>query len=251
MAVRRLLKQQLKLDVPVLVENDANAFAMGETYRGASARSDVVACLLIENGAGGGIVIGGQLVRGSTGFAGELGQLPLGGKGFFAGRHKAGHLESYIGKDAVVARYRANGAPPGADLQHLLAGLRNSDPVALQTAGDWGERLAEGLVHIANVLAPGLVILGGSVAPLYTYVASKVQSAMRDEFLEGFPVPKIELSRLGVGGAAFGGACLLHQGMFSVDERLVHSQGEPTVRRRAANSKRRGRPVRALTAGRG
>lgn len=248
-AVRRLLKQHLSLDVPVLVENDANAFAIGETYRGASARSDAVACLLIENGAGGGIVLGGQLHRGATGFAGEFGQLPLGGEGFYAGRHRAGHLESYIGKDAVVARYRANGASPTADLQHLLAALRDGDPIALQTAADWGDRLAAGLIHITDVLAPGLVILGGSVAPIYTYVASRVQAAMRDEFLEGFPVPKIELSRLGAGGAAFGGACLLHQGMFSVDERLVHSQGEPLARPRPTNSKQRRQARRTLTAG--
>jgi hypothetical protein len=72
---------------------------------------------------------------------------------------------------------------------------------------------------------------------------------MRDEFLEGFPVPKIELSRLGAGGAAFGGACLLHQVMFSVDERLVHSQGEPLARPRPTNSKQRRKPRRTLTAG--
>ena len=248
-AVRRLLKQQLRVDVPVLLENDANAFAIGETYRGASARSDVVGCLLIENGAGGGIVIGGELLRGSTGFAGEFGQLPLGGEGFFSGRHKAGHLESYIGKDAVVARYRANGASPTADLQHLIAALREADPVALQTAADWGDRLAAGLIHITDVLAPGLIILGGSVAPIYTYVASRVQAAMRGEFLEGFPLPKIELSRLGPGGAAFGGACLLHQGMFSVDERVVHSQGEPLPRSRPTNSKQRRQPRRPAAAG--
>ena len=68
------------------------------------------------------------------------------------------------------------------------------------------------------------------MAPIYPYVAGRVQAAMQGEFLEAFPVPEIELSRLGAGGAAFGGACLLHQGMFSVDERLVHSHGEPLAR---------------------
>jgi predicted NBD/HSP70 family sugar kinase len=244
--LRKVLTQQLRTQVPVRVENDANAFAMGETYRGASGRSDTVAFLLIENGAGGGIVIGGQLVRGSTGFAGEFGQIPLGGDGFYTGRHKRGHLESYIGKDAVVARYRANGAPPSADLQHLLAALRAGERVALQTAREWGDRLAQGLIHITDVLNPGLVILGGSVAPIYTYVANRVQAQMREEFLEGFPLPKIELSRLGPEGAAYGGACLLHQTMFAVDERLVHSEGEPLARPRPVGAKRKRRLAASL-----
>lgn len=244
--LRKALEQSLRLDVPLVVENDANAFAVGETYRGASSRSDCVAFLLIENGVGGGIVLDGRLVRGGTGFAGEFGQLPIGGEGYRAGRQRPGHLESYVGKDAVVARYRANGAPPSADLRHLLTALREGDRIALRTANDWADRLAVGLVQLTDVLAPGLIVLGGSVAEIYGRVADRVRARMEQEFLEGFPLPKIELSSLGPEGAAFGGACLLHQGMFSVDERLVHSQGEEE-RARSTSSRTR-RPSRRRTA---
>jgi predicted NBD/HSP70 family sugar kinase len=242
--LRKALQQRLRIDVPLVVENDANAFAIGETYRGASSRSGCVAFLLIENGAGGGIVLGGRLVRGGTGFAGEFGQLPVGGEGYGSGRHRPGHLESYIGKDAVVARYRANGAPPSADLRHLLTALGQGEAIALRTAKDWADRLAVGLVQLTDVLAPGLIILGGSVAEIYPHVAEQVGASMRKEFLEGFPLPKIELSRLGPEGAAFGGACLLHQGMFSVDERLVHSQGDEERPRSTSSRTRRRSPGR-------
>jgi predicted NBD/HSP70 family sugar kinase len=235
--LRKELKECLPLDVPVVIENDANAFAIGETYRGASTRSDCVAFLLIENGAGGGIVLGGRLVRGATGFAGEFGQLPIGGEGYRAGPHGAGHLESYIGKDAVIARYRANGASPKASFHQLVNALREGEPIAMRTANDWAQKLAVGLVQLTNVLAPGLIILGGSVAELYGHVGDRVRTLMQSAFLEGFPVPKIELSRLGPEGAAFGGACLLHQAMFSVDERLLHSQGDPAKRPRHARSR--------------
>lgn len=247
-SLRKLLKQRLRIDVPLVVENDANAFAVGETYRGASSRSECVAFLLIENGAGGGVVLGGQLVRGGTGFAGEFGQLPVGGEGFTAGRHRPGHLESYIGKDAVVARYRDNGAPPSADLRHLLAALRAGDPVALRTAHDWADRLAVGLVELTDVLAPGLIVLGGSVAEIYGHVAERIRTQMEREFLEGFPLPRIEISRLGPEGAAFGGACLLHQGMFSVDERLVHAPVDEERGRSSSSAGRR--PPRRAAAGR-
>lgn len=236
--LQRLLEQRLGPGLPVRVENDANAFAIGETYRGASARPDTVAFLLIENGAGGGVVLGGQLLRGSSGFAGEFGQIPVG--------IGAGHLESHVGKDAVLARYRANGAPPSADLPHLVSAVRAGEAVAVRTANEWGDCLAHGLVAITDVLDPGLIVLGGSVAALFPPVRARVEATMRAAFLEGFPVPRIELSRLGSGGAAFGGACLLHQAMFAVDERLVHSQT-----RRPSGPHGRHRPSRRTQVARG
>ncbi|HYD39514.1 MAG TPA: ROK family transcriptional regulator [Anaeromyxobacter sp.] len=218
--VQALLRRRLGV-VPIRVENDANAFAFGETYAGAAARADTVAFLLVENGAGGGVVIGGQLHRGASGFAGEFGQLPV------AGADGRGHLERHIGKDAVLARYRAHGAPRSADLPHLLAALRAREPAALRTAREWGDHLARGLVAITDVLAPGRIVLGGSVAPLFPHVADRVEAAMRGELLEGLPVPRVEVSRLGPEGAAFGGACLLHQSLFAVDEGRVHARERP------------------------
>jgi len=245
--LQQLLEGELERRLPVLVENDANAFAIGVTYRAASTPPDTVVCLDIENGVGGGIVIGGELFRGATGFAGEFGQLPLGGVGFCEGRHRPGHLESYIGKDSVLARYRTHGGPATCDLPKFLSDLKRADPAALRTARDWGDRLAQGLIHIVHVVNPARIVLGGSVAPIYLQVADRVQAAMRKEFLEGFPMPAIEVSPLGAGGTAWGAACLLHQRMFSVDERRVHALGAP-LRRRSTNSKRGrlegGRPPR-------
>ena len=236
--LRDLLQEALGRRVTVLVENDANALAIGETYGVASQPWDTVVCLDIENGAGGGIVIGGELFRGSTGFAGELGQLPLGGAGFASGLQRSGHLESYIGKDAVLARYRNNGGPASADLLQLLAALRARERIALRTAAEWGDRLAHGLTLVVHVVNPGRIVVGGSVAAIYPHVAERVREAMRKEFLEGFPLPDIEASRLGTAGTAYGAACLLHQRMFSVDERLVHPQEVREGRRRGAKPRR-------------
>ncbi|WP_292166273.1 ROK family transcriptional regulator [Mesorhizobium sp.] len=227
MIAERLKQRFSKPDLPISIENDANAFAIAETYRDTTHRSETVAFMLIENGAGGGIVIGGRLFRGSTGLAAEFGQIVVGGKGFFAGRHKPGHLESYIGKDAVLARYHANGADASADLDHLLAALDRGDPIAEKTAEEWGSALASGLIQLASILNPGMVILGGTVAPLYRHVASEVEAAMRREFLDGFPLPKIEISTLGLEGPALGGALIMHQRMFSIDESAIYASEQP------------------------
>ncbi|RUT31375.1 ROK family transcriptional regulator [Arsenicitalea aurantiaca] len=221
------LAERLPVELPIHIENDANAFAIAETYRDAAHQSETVAFMLIENGAGGGIVIGGRLFRGNFGLAGEFGQIAIGGEGFFRGRHKMGHLESYIGKDAIVARYRANGGPQDAGLEQLLEALARRDKIALLTARDWGSRLALGLVQVASVLNPGQIILGGSVAPVFAAVAEEVEAAMRAEFIEGFPMPRILVSSLGQEGPALGAALLLHQRMLSVDESLIYPGAAP------------------------
>ncbi len=239
--VQALLRRQLG-DVQVRVENDANAFAFGETYAGADGRADTVAFLLIENGAGGGVVIGGHLHRGASGFAGEFGQLAVAD-----GAGGVEHLERHIGKDAVLARYRAHGGPRSADLPHLLEALRAGEPAALRTARAWGDTLARGLVAITDVLAPGRIVLGGSVAPLFPHVADRVEASMRAALLEGFPVPRIEVSRLGAEGAAFGGACLLHQALFAVDEGLIHALPAAQPRAAAKRGRRRRAPREGAT----
>ncbi len=230
--VQALLERRLG-NVPVRVENDANAFAFGATYLGDGARSDTVAFLLVENGAGGGVVIDGRLHRGASGFAGEFGQIPVGRPGAGA------PLERHVGKDAVLTRYRGHGGPRSADLPRLLAGLRAGEAAAVRTAREWGDHLARGLVAITDVLAPGRIVLGGSVAPLYPQVAGRVEAAMKADLLEGLPVPRIEVSRLGPEGAAFGGACLLHQSLFAVDEGRVHARERPRARGLAARRGRR------------
>lgn len=227
MIAERMRARFPKLDLDIWIENDANAFAIAETYRDTTHRSETVAFLLIENGAGGGIVIGGRLFRGSAGLAGEFGQIVLGGAGFYGGRHKPGHLESYIGKDAILARYRANGAPDGADIDHLLQALARGEAIALRTAQAWGEGLATGLIQLTSVLNPGLIILGGSVAPVFPYVARAVEEAMQHELLEGFPMPKIDISSLGLEGPALGAALLMHQRMFSIDESAIYASEQP------------------------
>ena len=200
--------------------------------------TDTVACLNIENGVGGGIAIGGKLFRGAAGFSGEFGQLPLGGKGFCAGPFRPGHLESYIGKEAVLARYQANGGGAIQDFHLFLQALGRQEKEAVKTAYDWADRLAQGLTQVIHVINPGKIVLGGSVAQIYPHVQQRVQNTVEKEFLAGFPLPDIGLPSSNTGGTAFGAACLLHQFMFSVDEEIVHATGDSPMPIRSSNSRR-------------
>ena len=74
--------------------------------------------------------------------------------------------------------------------------------------------------NITNVLNPGLVIVGGSVGALLSHTAATVETGLARELPPGLPAPKVELSRLGEEGAAFGCGFLMHQRMFSVEAAL-------------------------------
>ena len=235
--LQNILQDSLGESMRVMVENDANALAIGVTYPMPSVPNETVACLNIENGVGGGIAIGGKLFRGAAGFSGEFGQLPLGGKGFCAGPFRSGHLESYIGKEAVLARYHANGGAPIQDFQLFLQALEQKEKEAVKTAYDWADRLAQGLTQVIHVINPGKIVLGGSVAEIYPHVRQRVQNTIEKEFLAGFPLPEIGLPPANTGGTAFGAACLLHQFMFSVDEEIVHATGDSTMPARSSNSR--------------
>ena len=217
------LETALRAHLPAVAlasENDANAFAIAETYRATRDPGGTAVFLLLESGVGGGIVVGGRLVRGSSGLAGEFGHMPVGPDGYVNQEIRPGHLENYIGCAAVLACHRHHGGC-AASIEEFLQHLDRAQPAATAAATEWAGWLGRGLLTLINILNPELIVLGGSVAPLYDRVAVQVQQQLRTGLIEGLPMPRIEVSRLGEHGAAIGAALLLHQRMFSINERIL------------------------------
>lgn len=203
-----LAREALPLPVPLMVENDANAFAIGDAYarragmRGG--RQGVTLFLVIESGVGGGIVVDGKLFRGGHGLAGEIGHLPsLGPDG--------AELEEAIGRDRLLRRYGAVAGPGRAGLAAFLADVRDRVPAAVAIAEEWARQLALALVQACRVLDPDRVVLGGSVAALYALVAARVAAHLDDFQSDDFPQPEIVVHAAAETGAAYGAACMLHQ----------------------------------------
>jgi predicted NBD/HSP70 family sugar kinase len=219
----QFVSDRLDLDVPIVLENDANAFAIAETYHGNSRNVGTVVFVVIESGAGAGIVSDGRLFRGGRGMAGEIGHLYVGGAGYAPGGR--GLLESYVGKEAVLARYkRYSGAEVG--LAKFLELLGQEDEATVRTAQDWSKWLSRGLSHIANLLNPDLFIIGGSVGRIFPNVASQVSDSLSATLKSQDQMPRFEMSDIGIEGPAFGAALLLHQRMFSIDEKAVFPKGD-------------------------
>jgi predicted NBD/HSP70 family sugar kinase len=248
----QLARAALPIDVPIIVENDANAFAIGEGYKRSEGRSGVTLFLVIESGVGGGIVIDGKLFRGGHGLAGEIGHILVteGGQ----------ELEQLIGLERLLTQYRQASARQDAGLADFLADVRDRVPHAVSIAEEWARLLAFALVQACRLIDPDRIVLGGSVAALYPMVAARVAAYVQAGQAPTFPLPGIVLDESAESGSAFGAACMLHQRFLSLaNERFAegtpHAQGaaspEGTSDRVATPTCRRRPPSRSPADGRG
>jgi predicted NBD/HSP70 family sugar kinase len=208
-----LVREALPVPMPVMVENDANALAIGATYGRRIAQTGVTLVLNMETGVGGGILIDGHLFRGANGLAGEIGHLRLG----LDGSEGQGSLEERLGFEALLSdhgRRRGTLQPRFAD---FLGDVRDREPTAVAVAEGWARTLAFALVQACRVIDPDTVVLGGSVASLYPLVETRVREHMGALQEPGFPRPAIKVHEDADFGAAYGAACMLHQRFLSLE----------------------------------
>jgi predicted NBD/HSP70 family sugar kinase len=208
-----LVRNALPVQMAAFVENDANAFAIGEAYTRRDGRDGVTLFLVIESGVGGGIVIDGQLFRGGHGLAGEIGHI-------HTSDADGAELEELIGLERLLAQYRQLTGIQAVALPKFLADVRDRAPNAVLIAEDWARHLAFALVQGCRLIDPDRIVLGGSLAALYELVAARVSVHMEALQAESFPLPEIVVHEAAESGAAYGAACMLHQRFLSLDNDL-------------------------------
>ena len=169
------------LKVPVVVENDANAAAWGEFAFGAARHVEHMVCITVGTGIGGGVVIGGELLRGANGVAAELGHMRVVPGGHRCGCGARGCIEQYASGSALVREGRAqaeSGSLAAAQMLSvcgitdpaLLTGpmitkaAAGGDPCAMELFDDLGRWLGEGLASIATLFDPAMIVVGGGVS---------------------------------------------------------------------------------------
>jgi predicted NBD/HSP70 family sugar kinase len=208
--LNELARAALPVDVPVLAENDANAFAIGATYSQLEARSGVTMFLVIESGVGGGIAIDGKLFRGGRGLAGEVGHLKVPDR-------EERNLEQAIGLRQILTKYRSSSGREEGGLGEFLRDVHDRVPAAIVIAEDWAQTLAFAIVQVSRLIDPDRIVLGGSLAELYPLVAARVAAHIKELQAPTFPIPEIVLNESAAYGSAFGAACMMHQRFLSLD----------------------------------
>jgi glucokinase len=170
---------QRRFGLPVVIDNDATAAAIGEHAFGAGAGAREMLMLTLGTGVGGGIICGGRIYRGFSGAAAELGHIiiDVNGPRCPANCPNHGCLEAYVAGPAMAAAAEAAAeAEPVSALgralaagepvdSRLLARLGSEgDPGAVAVLARLGEYLGAGLVTLVNIFNPEVVVVGGGAA---------------------------------------------------------------------------------------
>jgi glucokinase len=194
--VRQRLEDAVGL--PTVVDNDANAAVVAELTHGAARGEREVLLITLGTGVGGGIVTGGRVLRGAHGFGAEIGHFQIDPDGPMCACGQRGHWEALasgtalgaLGRDRAVAGrapavLRLAGGDPnqvtGFDVGRAAA---EGDPVAIELVAEYAGYVATGLVGLANILDPALIVVSGGLVDLTDVLLDPVRAAFAGR-LEG------------------------------------------------------------------
>jgi predicted NBD/HSP70 family sugar kinase len=228
-AVRAGLLARLPgLGYPVRVENDANLSAIAEEAMGSEARATDLVFLTGEVGVGAGIIVGGRLLRGASGYSGEVGHMPLGDPERLCGCGRRGCWETVVGLATLLDAAADEDDPvrdPARDLQDRLDELvrraEAGDARTLAALDQVVEQLAVGTAVLVNLFNPQVVVLGGYFAVLGRLLTGPLSGPLRDRvFAPETAGARVVLSTLGFTAAVRGGAHVALDAVFD-DPTLV------------------------------
>jgi glucokinase len=218
-----------RLELPVVVDNDANYAALCEARVGAGAGCTELVLLTIGTGIGGGLVLGGEVYRGSLGGAAEMGHMvvDLNGPPCQSNCPNYGCLETVCSGTALVRQASvAVARRPDTALGHALEEGREltgplitqlaeeGDPVAAEAISLIGERLGIGLVSLVNIFNPQVVVIGGGVSAAGELLLRPARALVRERALPpNRDVVRIETAAFGAEAGLVGAALGAREGI--------------------------------------
>jgi glucokinase len=180
------------LDLPVIVENDANVAGLGSAYYGAGQAFSSFFMVTLGTGVGGAILHEGKLFRGATGGAGEIGHLSIDYEGPYARSGVAGAVEAYLGQQFLThhARYhlltrdsvlheRTDTDLRGLTPLLLYEAAKEGDEAAIEMLAWAGHKLGCALGSVVNFLDIRKVVVGGGVSAAGDFLLAPARAALR------------------------------------------------------------------------
>ncbi|HRZ67728.1 MAG TPA: ROK family transcriptional regulator [Candidatus Omnitrophota bacterium] len=216
-----------EFDIPTLVEHDAACAVFGERWFGFE--SDINDMIYMYTGVGCGLIINGQIYRGSNGSAGEVGIFNATEPDAEARRKESLSLGTweidlgvtYYAREAMKAGgksriFEAAGGDPGKiNLGLVIEASKAGDKLANELLEDAGKRLGKKIAFLVNLLNPEVVVIGGGVEQAGSLfmdsVKRTINSWSREENIRNL---RIVPARLGHSAVAMGAACLVLQRIF-------------------------------------
>ncbi|MBG6238504.1 putative NBD/HSP70 family sugar kinase [Mycetocola sp. CAN_C7] len=201
-----------RFDVSVIIDNNTRFAGLAEAIWGSGAGAQDLLYVRLSDGIGGGLVVGGHLVTGASGFAGELGHVSVSPNGIQCRCGKRGCLETIASVPAIFGSCTAKGVPISS-FDDLRAAVAKGDPIVTGVLRDVGDALGRVLGTVAVAINPGEIVIGGEVVQIAEVIFEQAVATIAYELL---PVPEaaphIRLAQLGDDDGALGAiAALFHQ----------------------------------------
>lgn len=207
-----------KLGIKTVLENDANAAAVGEHWRGAAQGFADSILVTLGTGVGGGIIIDGKILRGKNGMAGEIGHIGVESFGAPCRCGSRGCIEQYASATAIVriakelaAEYPDSILPHDARLtaQEIFEAGKSGDQLALEVFRQMGFYLGVALSSLLNILNPEVIIIGGGASAGWELFMPHTRETIHQRAFEGLSEKaKIVRSALGDDAGILGAARL-------------------------------------------
>lgn len=163
-------------EAPVVVDNTANLAALGELRCGALVGVRHGVYLKLSHGVGAGLVLDGEVFRGSAGTAGEIGHLTIDENGPVCRCGNRGCLETYIGAQAILGALAASHGPLG--LRDVITRALAGDAGCRRVLEDAGRHLGVAVAGVVNLVNPEVVVLGGRLARVGDLIAGPMRAAL-------------------------------------------------------------------------
>ncbi len=221
--LKKILEKKFKLRA--VIENDANAAAIGEYIYGAGGKTGNFIMVTLGTGVGGGIFFGGKLFRGETGGAGEIGHITINYRGRQCNCGSYGCIEAYVGNSRIVADTKKKiKIAENSVLLELLDGdlslltpkiifdaAKLGDEFSREVIAQIGEMLGAALASAINLLDISTVIIGGGVSGFGKFLFEPLRASVKNRVLAPLrPRVKILRSKLGNDAGLKGAASLVY-----------------------------------------
>ncbi|MCR5716166.1 MAG: ROK family glucokinase [Lachnospiraceae bacterium] len=199
--------------------NDANVAALGEMWKGGGQGYQSLVAVTLGTGIGGGIIIDGKLLSGTTGAGGEIGHIHIEDDEEEAcGCGNFGCLEEYASATGIVRmanrileRTTGDSVLRGEELsaKAVFDAVKEGDAVAILIAQEFGEILGKGLAMIATVINPEVFVIGGGVSKAGEILFEYICPAFEKYVFHGCKETKFTLATLGNDAGIYGAAKLV------------------------------------------
>jgi glucokinase len=214
-----------RLAMPVLLENDANAAALGEWRFGAGRGTQSMAFVTVSTGIGGGIIADGKLLHGRRGLASEIGHMTItadsneicacGARGCWEAMASGTALSRDATRltasgEAILLREMAGSGPVTG--HHVAEAARQGDKAALSLLANEARWLGIGLVNLLHLYSPERLIIGGGVGSLLELMREDIERVIEERAMSAYRDVPVIAAELGRNAGLIGAASMIFNG---------------------------------------